>query len=192
MEMRLSKKHAEADAFFCFNILMSEIMNNFCKTLDSSQVGIKGQMRNMNLLLKQKDPELWIHLENLQLDPQYYSFRWITLLLSQEFELPDVFRLWDSLFAETDRFNLLLHVCVSMMIALRDQLLPFTFAEALKLLQKYPPTDIGYILSLAHRVMDPNYKASDFILPEDKLTLMEQGSSVIDSIFGAIGSFKFY
>lgn len=34
------KEHAEADAFFCFTNLMSEIRDNFCKSLDKSQLGI--------------------------------------------------------------------------------------------------------------------------------------------------------
>jgi hypothetical protein len=56
------QEHAEADAFFCFTNIMSEIMNNFCKTLDSSQVGIKGLIKELNMHLRQKDPELWLHL----------------------------------------------------------------------------------------------------------------------------------
>jgi hypothetical protein len=75
--------HAEADAFFCFTNLMSEIRDNFCKTLDRSESGIRGSMKRLNDLLKEKHPELWQSLEDKQMDPQFYSFRWITLLLSQ-------------------------------------------------------------------------------------------------------------
>jgi hypothetical protein len=56
------KIHAEADAFFCFTQLMSEIMNNFCTTLDQSEMGIKGQMELLNQVLRKKDPVLWKHL----------------------------------------------------------------------------------------------------------------------------------
>ena len=56
------KLHAEADAFFCFTQIMSEIMNNFCTTLDQSDMGIKGRMACMNQMLKKKDPVLWKHL----------------------------------------------------------------------------------------------------------------------------------
>ncbi len=39
------------------------------------------------------------HLHNdfnaaTQVNPQFYAFRWITLLLTQEFSFPDVVRLW--------------------------------------------------------------------------------------------------
>ena len=48
------------------------------------------------------------------MNPQFYSFRWLTLLLSQEFDLPDVIRLWDCLFADTNRFEFLLYCCNAM------------------------------------------------------------------------------
>ena len=40
----------------------------------------------------------------------------MTLLLSQEFTLPDVIRIWDSLFADENRFNFLTDVCCAMML----------------------------------------------------------------------------
>lgn len=39
-----------------------------------------------------------------------------TLLLSQEFVLPDVIRIWDSLFADSNRFDFLLLVCCAMLM----------------------------------------------------------------------------
>ena len=44
------------------------------------------------------------------------SGRWMTLLLSQEFTLPDVIRIWDSLFADEHRFSFLTEVCCAMMV----------------------------------------------------------------------------
>jgi len=54
------------------------------------------------------------------MNPQFYSFRWITLLLSQEFDLPDVLRLWDALFADAERFNLLYYCCMAMLQYVRS------------------------------------------------------------------------
>lgn len=36
-------------------------------------------------------------LQNVQVDPQFYAFRWITLLLTQEFSFHTVLRIWDAL-----------------------------------------------------------------------------------------------
>jgi len=146
--------------FFCFTQIMSEIMNNFCTSLDHSEMGIKGQMEILNQLLKKKDLLLWKHLESIQLDPQYYSFRWITLLLSQEFELPDVLRLWDSFFADEKRFSYLLYMCAAMLILVRDKLLNSGFGDALKLLQKYTVLDINELINLADEISSPDFQIS--------------------------------
>ena len=58
----------------------------------------------MNELLHLHDPELREHLETLQLEPSFYALRWITTLLSREFNLPDTIRVWDSLFSDTSRY----------------------------------------------------------------------------------------
>lgn len=45
---------------------------------------------------------------------EYFAFRWISLLVSREFPLPDVIAVWDTLLAEPCRFNFLLYLCVAM------------------------------------------------------------------------------
>lgn len=85
---------------------------------------------------KSSDPELYEYLVTEQgLLPQYYAFRWLSLLLSQEFLLPgkgafytllqfpiqcnaffsDVITIWDALFADDKRFEFLQYVCLAML-----------------------------------------------------------------------------
>ena len=45
-------------------------------------------MRRLVQMTKDKDMTLWLKMEQQEVKPQYYAFRWITLLLSQEFPLP--------------------------------------------------------------------------------------------------------
>ena len=45
-------------------------------------------MQKFEDALKSADTTVWLHLQNQEIKPQYYAFRWLTLLLSQEFELP--------------------------------------------------------------------------------------------------------
>lgn len=141
------KEHAEADSFFCFTLLMSEIRDFFIKTLDDTETGIKNMMEKLMSLLKEKDREVWQKLKDQELFPQYFCFRWITLLLSQEFPLPDVVRIWDSLFADPDRkYTYLIKVCCAMILLVRDQLLDGDFAANVKLLQNFPSIDIYVVL----------------------------------------------
>jgi hypothetical protein len=103
-------------------------------------------------LLKTKDPELHKDLEDKEIDAAFFGFRWITLLLSQEFLLPDVIRLWDSLFADKKRFNFLLYLCVAMLICIRTDLLRADFSMTIKLLQNYPINDLQRILQKAQDI----------------------------------------
>ena len=77
-------------------------------------------------------------LSRLKVSPSFYGFRWITLLMTQEFDLPDVLRLWDSLLSDTRRFDFLIYFCATMVLAIRDDLLQANdFAFAVKALQRY-------------------------------------------------------
>lgn len=150
------RDHVEADAFFCFTNLMAEIRDNFCKTLDGSEHGVRGTMERLGAMLKEKDIKLWKVLDSQEINPQFYGFRWTTLLLSQEFVLPDVLRLWDSFFADPERFEFMLYVCCAMILEVRDILLEGDFANNLKLLQNYSSTgvDVGVLLERAKELRD--------------------------------------
>ena len=43
------RQHAEADCFFCFTHLMSDIRDFFIKTLDDSSTGIQSLMIKLNI-----------------------------------------------------------------------------------------------------------------------------------------------
>lgn len=143
------RAHAEADTFFCFTNLMSEIRDFFIKTLDDADYGITGLMNRLMAALKSHDFQLWHRLQQQELRPQFYSFRWLTLLLSQEFPLPDVIRIWDTLFADVKRFDFLLHVCCAMLVTVRDQLLENDFSANMKLLQNFPAHEVDRVLTRA-------------------------------------------
>ena len=70
--------------------------------MDHTDQGLFGQVEEFSALLRQKDLQLWTHLDSLQVAPVYYAVRWLTLLLTQELELPDVLRLWMPCSAITD------------------------------------------------------------------------------------------
>ncbi|KAJ8449650.1 hypothetical protein Cgig2_001306 [Carnegiea gigantea] len=94
---------AEADTFFCFVELLSGFRDNFCQQLDNSVVGIRSTITKLSLLLKEHDEELWRHLEvTCKINPQFYAFRWITLLLTQEFSFTDSLHIWDTLLSDPE------------------------------------------------------------------------------------------
>lgn len=145
---------AEADCFWCFTALMSEIRDFFIKSLDESENGIRGMMHKLSTMLEKKDLSVFNRLKDQGIFPQYYSFRWLTLLLSQEFPLPDVLRLWDSILSDENRFEYLIYVCCAMILLVRDQLLENDFEHNVKLLQNFPSTDINFVLQRADQLRE--------------------------------------
>lgn len=119
-----SQAYAEADAFFVFTILMSDVRDHFVRSLDQdASTGINATMQRMSQRLAWVDKPLWRDLRRKDIKEQYYAFRWITVLCSQEWDLPNVIRLWDSILADRDnestssmRFEFLLDFAVAMVL----------------------------------------------------------------------------
>ncbi|XVF29108.1 hypothetical protein REPUB_Repub15cG0091500 [Reevesia pubescens] len=105
-DLQLAKSNqaaAEADTFFCFVELLSGFRDHFCQQLDNSIVGIRSTITRLSQLLKEHDEELWRHLEvTTKVNPQFYAFRWITLLLTQEFNFADSLHIWDTLLSDPE------------------------------------------------------------------------------------------
>ncbi|KAF5736630.1 TBC1 domain family member 13 [Tripterygium wilfordii] len=145
---------AEADTFFCFVELLSGFRDNFCQQLDNSVVGIRSTMTRLSQLLKEHDEELWRHLEvTTKVNPQFYAFRWITLLLTQEFNFADSLHIWDTLLSDPEGpQETVLRICCAMLILIRRRLLAGDFTSNLKLLQNYPSTNISHLLYVANKL----------------------------------------
>lgn len=145
---------AEADTFFCFVELLSGFRDHFCQQLDNSVVGIRATITRLSLLLKEHDEELWRHLEvTTKVNPQFYAFRWITLLLTQEFNFADSVHIWDTLLSDPEGpHETLLRVCCAMLILIRRRLLAGDFTSNLKLLQNYPSANISHLLYVADKL----------------------------------------
>ncbi|CAM8985811.1 unnamed protein product [Rhodiola kirilowii] len=145
---------AEADTFFCFVELLSEFRDLFCQKLDNSVVGIRSTITRLSELLKEHDEELWRHLEiTTKVNPQFYAFRWITLLLTGEFSFSDSIRIWDTLLSDPEGpLETLLRVCCAMLIMARRRLLAGDFTANLKMLQHYPRTNIRHLLHVANKL----------------------------------------
>ncbi|KAI3767024.1 hypothetical protein L2E82_17105 [Cichorium intybus] len=82
--------------------------------------------------------ELTASLKKPEVNAQFYAFRWITLLLTQEFKFTDGIHIWDTLLSDREGAQ----VCCAMLIPVRRRLLAGDFTANLKLLQSYPSTNV--------------------------------------------------
>jgi len=120
---------------------MAEIRDGFLRTMDHENSGIYGPIKTFEELLKFVDEELHTHLVEQRVNPQFYSLRWLMLLMSQEFELCNVIRLWDTLFADIERFKFMNYVCVAMVLIRRPVLIQSDFSECMEALQRQTPSN---------------------------------------------------
>lgn len=152
----LEMMDVEADVFFCFQGLLTHIGDNFCRVLDFDRSqGVSQTIETFRRLLEYCDPELAEHLEVEDVKAEFFAFRWVTLLLSQEFVVPDVIRLWDYLFSFCEDVNAAVYfTAVAMAINVREQALSMQFGPLLMMLQQYPPTDVADIIAIAQTLMD--------------------------------------
>ena len=74
-------EHAEADCFFCFTNLMSDIRDFFIKTLDEAESGINGMMIRFMNKIKSVDSKIHSRLVEQDIKPQYFSFRYLPITL---------------------------------------------------------------------------------------------------------------
>ncbi|KAF5749609.1 Ypt/Rab-GAP domain of gyp1p superfamily protein isoform 1 [Tripterygium wilfordii] len=157
--------NAEADSFACFVRLMSDSVDHFCQQLDNSSAGILSTLSRLAEFLKANDEELWRHLEfTTKVKPQFYAFRWITLLLTQEFEFQSILRIWDALLSNPFGVqDMLLRVCCAMLLCVKSRLLSGDFAANLKLLQHYPDINIEHLLRVA-QYLSPDTTSSSLSL----------------------------
>ncbi|XP_015947112.1 uncharacterized protein LOC107472050 isoform X1 [Arachis duranensis] len=146
---------AEADCFFCFVRVLGDSVDHFCQQLDNSSSGILSTLSRLSDLLKVNDEQLWHHLEfTTKVKPQFYAFRWITLLLTQEFKFESILRIWDTLLSNPFGVqDMLLRVCCAMLLCVKSKLLGGDFVANLKLLQHYPEDiNLEYLLQVAQDI----------------------------------------
>lgn len=97
--------------------------------------GIGAWLSRLGECLERQDGELWRELERKQINLSFFGFRWLSVLLAREFTLPDLIRIWDSLFADKRRFSFLLHICCAMILLVRDRILNSEYQQVIQLLQ---------------------------------------------------------
>ncbi|RNF25139.1 GTPase activating protein of Rab-like GTPase [Trypanosoma conorhini] len=142
----------ESEVFFCFKTMLACLGDNFFRSWNHTQdAGGEDTIHDFERLLQFFEPELWEHLKMNQIESEFYAFRWVTLLFTQEFYVPEVLRVWDFLFSYRGELRgVVLFVAVAMLHCLRDSLLSLSdLSELLPLLQSYPSCDVEEFLNVA-------------------------------------------
>ncbi|KAF8654199.1 hypothetical protein AX16_003726 [Volvariella volvacea WC 439] len=96
-----------------------------------------------NTMLKSVDPVLWKYMHSSGIEPQIYGIRWLRMLFTREFSLPDSMKLWDRLFICDASLDLAPWICVAMLIRIRTTLMSSDYSGQLTVLLRYPTPPTG-------------------------------------------------
>ena len=93
--------------------------------------------------LKSIDPDLYQHFKKIGLSCSIFLQRWLKCMFDREFELKEIFTIWDAIFATPDSqtgYGLVFldYIALSMILRIRKQLLQYDQNECFMTLFKYP------------------------------------------------------
>ncbi|GES82722.1 TBC1 domain family member 5-like isoform X5 [Rhizophagus clarus] len=137
------------------------------------------------------DPELHERLNELEIEPQLYGIRWIRLLFGREFPLDKVLTLWDGIFAEDPTLRIVDHVCVAMMLLIRDDLLKSDYTGCLSMLMRYPPTsDTGVLIKQAIYLRDHSTPEGGACIIKQNALRTDRGAVINKAVINAYDEVK--
>ncbi|KAK1055610.1 hypothetical protein LTR33_014094 [Friedmanniomyces endolithicus] len=137
----------EHDAFALFSQVMRSAKGFYEPAPSLPHAGenaiVHRSRRIFEEMLPKVDPELAQHLQAIDIVPQIFLMRWVRLLFGREFSFDDVLSMWDVIFAEDPTLEIVDHICLSMILRIRWELLDADYNSALTLLLRYPSTSPG-------------------------------------------------
>lgn len=132
----------EADVYFSFTNFMCSIKEIYIKENDDNISGIKHRINRIGLLLKFKDFELFKYLAEQKVEVQFFAFRWLILFFTQEFNMPDTIRLWDSILTQEDKFKFATFLSLTLIVNNRKVLLSKDFSAIMWTMQNISLLDL--------------------------------------------------
>ena len=130
-----NKNFVEADSYIAFEKLMEIIKNIYIRKLDNETGGIYFRLNEISGLLKIADYELYLHLKRNKIEMEFYGFRWMTLFFTQDFEMPDILRLWDSIFGNRDIFEFLYLLILAAIIIKKKEIMKEKMSGIMMIIQ---------------------------------------------------------
>lgn len=155
-------KYAEEDAFFCFFNLMSEVGEHFVKEYDyDCTLGIRKKMNSVLELVKKYDIELYNAMERKKISETMFHLRWVSLLLCSEFDINQVLVLWDKLFSDSYRFEMVIYCCAAIIILMKKAIMESEFDECMSVLQATKKDDVLTVFALADKMRREHFSSGE-------------------------------
>ena len=120
----------ESDTFFCFEILMQEIKPVFMMhNINYSQLFITMQIRQINDILKETDPDLLEYFGKINLVMDVFLMRWLMVLFTHEFTFEGSITFLDRLFTQKNKMKFICYISVAILIMNKKKLMKMEMEE---------------------------------------------------------------
>jgi hypothetical protein len=150
----------EALTFACFERLLTgtDIKSYYPKS-DVDPL-IHEKMNEFMALLKKHLPRIHRVLGELEIEPLEFAVRWFTLLYAQDYQLPDILIIWDSLFAHMENMmEYMGYVVIAHLELVQDQVSAIDMTITMRALQHARARTVVKVLSRAHEIWVADHTA---------------------------------
>lgn len=164
LDKTCNKENIEADTFWSFSSLMEDIKKYFINVNDKQKGGICDKINLFELMVSKIHKDIFIKFRNNNIRIFHFAFRWINLFFSQQFILPDLIRIWDTIFCEDDRYDFVYYFGLAILEYKKSGLLGKKFFETVEELQKKELADVNKIMKIAFEIKNLNQNIINEIL----------------------------
>uniref|UniRef100_A0A914UHY9 TBC domain-containing protein kinase-like protein n=1 Tax=Plectus sambesii TaxID=2011161 RepID=A0A914UHY9_9BILA len=140
----------EALAYACLKAFISRYLHNFF--LKDNSAIIQEYLAVFNHLLAFLDPQLYVHLRDIDFLPELYAIPWFLTMFAHVLPLRKLFHFWDAMLLGDSSFPL--YFGVAILQDLRDRLLHYGFNECILMFSDLPDIDIERCVSESKRLYD--------------------------------------
>jgi hypothetical protein len=152
--------YLEEDSFNSFENLMEKIKINFIKKYDNQEDGVTNKLKIFHKLLKLIDYDIYNKLESYNIKMEYFAFKWVTLFFTQDFDMPGILRLWDSLLSDNDLYDFLNMLMLGILRINKKNILNSDFSGIMMKLQNIEEIDVEELIENAIQIrkeLNENY-----------------------------------
>lgn len=156
-----NEKYVESDSYFCFENLMEELKDWFNSSKDKEPTGIRAKLKHLAEVIEKNKPNIWEVIKEHGVDINIFAIRWQMLLLCQDFLMPDVTRLWDSLLSDMARFNFFSYICLALIVNVEEQILNGEFDTIVKSINDSPSNiEVKDLIHIAQDLLAKDVESS--------------------------------
>ena len=130
-------------------LITSTPLHEMYTTQDKSSIIIH-KLEEFTNLIKTHLPNVHKILQQLKVHPALYCYRWFNLLFAQEYEMPSLLQLWDTIFAHIDDIlQWAFYIGLAQLKIIEKNLDPNDFSTTISVLQNLQINDVSSVINWA-------------------------------------------